>query len=810
MMSANNPHSGDMTIQQALELALQHHQSGRLHEAERIYRQILAREPNHADALHLSGLIAHKAGQNQRAVELITRAIQVNPSEAVFQNNLGIALVALDRKNQAIAAYRTALHLKSDYAEAHYNLGAVQQAMGRLDEAIAAYRQAIALRPNYAEAHSNLGNSLIGNGQLDEAIAAYRQAIAIRPNLPEAHSNLGNALHDKRQLDEAIAALRQAIAIRPNYAEAYYNLGNALKDKGQLDEAITQYRLAIGLKPNLAIAYNNLGNALKDKGQLDEAIAAYRKAIRIKSDYAEAHNNLGNALKVRGQSDQAIAACRQSIALKPNLPEAHNNLGNALKDKGQLDQAIAAYRQAIALKPNLPEAHNSLGIALKDKGQFDQAIAAYRAAIALRPNYAEAHSNLIFSLHYDLNSSAKTIGKYLKTWNKRHAEPLSKFIQPHLNDRGTDRKLRIGYVSEDFCQHVVGWNLLTLLQERDRKYMEIFCYSGVVNPDAMTAWIQSLVDGWRSIVGVDDQNAAEMIRNDKIDILVDLTLHSAGNRLLIFARKPAPVQVTFMGYPGSTGLDVVDYRLTDPYLDPPGLDDEYYSEESVRLPHTFWCYHPLTSEPGVNALPALQNGYVTFGCLNNFCKVNDGVLELWAKVLAVVPQSHLMLLAPQGQAREHVLARLNQEGIGSARIEFQVRQPRIEYLKLFNQIDVGLDTFPYNGHTTSLDSFWMGVPVATLVGQTVVGRAGWSQLCNLNLRELAAQTPEEYVKITVQLANDQPRLSELRRTLRLRMQASPLMDAPRFARNVEAVYRAMWRKWCQMPANTELRNHAEQ
>ncbi len=266
-------------------------------------------------------------------------------------------------------------------------------------------------------------------------------------------------------------------------------------------------------------------------------------------------------------------------------------------------------------------------------------------------------------------------------------------------------------------------------------------------------------------------------------------MHTAHSQLLVFARKPAPVQVTWLGYPGTTGLPTIDYRLTDPYLDPPRLFDAFYSEESLRLPETFWCYDPLTDQPPVSALPALEAGAITFGCLNNFCKVNDGCLSLWAEVLRAVPRSRLLLRAPRGLARDHVLVVLQREGIAAERVEFVNMRPWPEYLKVYHRIDLGLDTLPYNGPTTSLDASWMGVPTLTLVGQTVVGRDGWSQLCNLGLKELAAETPEQIVALAAQLAGDLPRLQELRGTLRQRMSQSPLMDAPRFARNLERACR---------------------
>ena len=319
----------------------------------------------------------------------------------------------------------------------------------------------------------------------------------------------------------------------------------------------------------------------------------------------------------------------------------------------------------------------------------------------------------------------------------------------------------------------------------------------MTHSDALTERLRGHADLWRNISGLSDQHAADLVRHDQIDILIDLNVHTADNRLLVFARKPAPVQVSWLGYPGTTGLSTIDYRLTDPYLDPPGLFDAFSAEESLRLPDTFWCYDPLTDQPPINRASCPGVWRVTFGCLNNFCKVNDGCLALWARVLQAVPRSRLLLQAPRGPARDKVLARLGQEGIAASRVDFAARQSRPEYLKLYHQIDLGLDPLPYNGHTTSLDAFWMGVPTLTLLGKTAVGRAGWSQLCNLDLKELAAETPEQYVAMAAQLAGDLPRLDDLRRTMRRRMLQSPLMDANRFARNMEWVYRQIWRSWCR-------------
>jgi predicted O-linked N-acetylglucosamine transferase (SPINDLY family) len=334
-----------------------------------------------------------------------------------------------------------------------------------------------------------------------------------------------------------------------------------------------------------------------------------------------------------------------------------------------------------------------------------------------------------------------------------------------------------------------------LLAAHDHERFEIFCYSNVANPDATTDELRGHADAWRSITGVSDEDAARQIAADRIDVLVDLTMHMEGGRLPLFASKPAPVQICWLAYPGTTGLHAIDYRVTDPHLDPPGSDQSVYVERPLLLPDTFWCYASRCSA-NVGPLPADRTGVVTFGCLNNFAKVNGDVLDLWARVLGEVEGSRLVLLAPEGTARDRVRGRLEGAGVDAARIEFVGRRPQLDYMESYQGIDVALDTFPYGGHTTSLDALWMGVPVVTLVGDTVVGRAGVCYATNLGLPELLAHTADDFVRIARELATDRDRLRALRASLRARIEASPLMDAPRFARNLEAAYRGAWREWC--------------
>jgi protein O-GlcNAc transferase len=683
-----------VTIPEALTIAVQLHQTGRLADAEAIYRQILAAQPRHADALHLLGVIALQVGRHDSAVEWIRQAIAVNPAGLDYHYNVGIALAAQGRLEEAIDAFHRALETKPDFPETHYNLANALRDRGRLGEAIAAYRHALRIKPNFAEAHTNLGNALKNNGQLEEAIAAHHRALEFSPHLPEVHINLGTAL--------------------------------------------------------------------AEQGRFEEAIAAYRRALE----------------------------------LKPDCPEALNNLGALLAGRNQLDAAIAMHRRAIELKANYAEAHNNLGTALKNQGELTEAIVEFRRAIQWKPEYSAAHSNLIYALHYHPGHGGKQIVKEHQRWNRQFSDSLKSFIEPHLNDPANAGRLRIGYVSPDFRDHPVGRYLLPLFKQYDREQFEAVCYSGVAQPDWMTERFRALAVGWRNTVGMSDAQVAGMIREDRVDILVDLAMHTAGNRLLVFARQPAPVQVAWLAYPGSPGLPSIGHRLTDALIDPPAEKPPHSAEEPVRLPHCWCCYDAEGDSPEVNELPALSAGRMTFGSLNNFAKVNESVLALWALVLDSVKGSRLVLLCPEGRTRERVRKFFGSRGVSPERVEFVGFLPRLEFLSLYQRIDIALDPFPCNGMTTTCDALWMGAPVLTLPGEIPVSRAGLSLLSTIGLGEFAAASEEDYVRSAAELAGNLPRLTDLRATLRARMQASPLMDAPRFARNVEAAYRSIWERWC--------------
>jgi predicted O-linked N-acetylglucosamine transferase (SPINDLY family) len=675
--------------------------------------------------------------------------------------------------------------------------------MSRFDDAASALRKTVALRPNYAAAWNNLGNALAESKRHAEAIDAYRKAIEIEPGLAEAHNNLGVALQQLGQLDEAIESYQQSLRLRPGNAGAHYHLSNALKEKGEIERAEAEIRAALSLQSDYAEAWITLAALLADQNRWEESLDAARRAIDVRPNWPGGYNNLGLIFRTRGQHAEALGLFRQALARDPKFREALVNVGTALLDMGKLDEAIEAYEQALHVYPDLIDAYLNIGNALKDAGRVDEAIQKYRDALAIKDSPVAA-DNLLMALSYSPTLSAQEILEEHLKWGERCASAESAdYLSTQHPALSTQSRLRIGYVSPDFRRHVVGWNILPMMERHDRSRFEMFLYANVGCPDYLTERFRRACDAFHNVKGLSDQRMAQLVRDDRIDILVDLAVHSSGNRLRVFAFKPAPVQVTWAGYPGTTGLKQIDYRLSDPFLDPPSKDgglsthEEFYSEGTFRLPDSFWCYQPYVDPPGVSPLPALSNGYVTFGCLNAFCKTNPRVFELWSKVLVEFENSKMLLLSRPGSHLERTLSIFQSHGVPRSRIEFVDYQPMDQYLRTYHRIDIGLDTFPYNGHTTSLEALWMGVPVVTLVGETAVSRAGWCQLNNIGLGELAAHDDRQFVEIASGLATDLTRLAELRAGLRQRMEHSPLMDFERFTRNIEMAYRTMWRNWYQ-------------
>ena len=642
-------------------------------------------------------------------------------------------------------------------------------------------------------------------GQLQQAAMLYQQVLRVQPQHSGALHMLGVVAHQGGQLDAAVELLGRALAVRPSVAQAHLDLANVLKDQGRLQEAAASYRRALVLEAELDGAHTGLGNALMAQGHFGEAGESYRRAVKLSPHSADAHYNLGNAEAAQGRLDEAAALYRQALALQPEHFGALNNLGNALAEQGRPGEAADIFTQLLAVRPDFAGAYNNLGRALSAQGRLQEAAAAFRRGLAINPQDAEAHSNLLYLLNYDADCDAETLFAEHLGWARQHAEALGAGA-PHANDPDPARRIRVGYVSPDLRDHAVAYFIEPVLARHDRSRFEITCYSNNPVVDATTQRLQKHADRWRNIAGLSDEAADALIRADAIDILIDLSGHTAHNRLTLFARKPAPVQATWIGYPNTTGMSAMDYRLTDANLDPPGMTERYHSEQLVRLPVSA-CFSPAAASPEVGELPALATGHITFACLNNFTKVTPPTIECWARVLDAVPGSRLMLLlgdAENPAARQQVEQAFARHGIAPERLELVGKRPLADYLALHHRIDIALDPFPYNGGTTSVHSLWMGVPVVTLAGKTAVSRVGVTILANAGLAKLIAQSVDEYVEIARRLAADTARLGKMRAELRAQMQASPLFDAEALTRALEDAYRNMWETWCANKRNDRL------
>lgn len=693
------------------------------------------------------------------------------------------AAVARHRAGDLVAAermYRRLLDADASDADAMHLLGVVTQQRGDAARAADLIGAAIAQRPTDARFHNNLGEALRALRRPDDALAAYDRAIALRPDYAEAWNNRALAMLDLGRLADAADAARRAVTVRPDYAKAWNNLGiiYAAQPAGDLPTSpASAHDVAAG-----AAASATPGG---DVTPFEAARAAYETALRVRPDYPEAHANLATLLAAHGLFGAAEAHYQAAIRANPHYANAYNGLGALLGRQGRLTEAISAMRRGVELRP--------------DPGH---------------------HSNLLVYLQYAPHISPREVREAHQTWAGLYAAPLmpdppstgAAAAAPHANDRHAHRRLRVGYVSPDLRSHPVSFFLEPILAHHDRARggatrpaggggVEVFCYSSVREPDGVTERLRGYADVWRDVRRLDDAELARTIRADAIDVLVDLSVHLAHHRLLTFARKPAPVQMTYLGYPGTTGLTSVDYKLSDAYLDPPDADEPHDVERILRLPHSYFCYRPDPHSPDVAPPPVAQGaGQVTFASVNTLLKISEAVIETWAQILSRVPGSRLVLQAgglDDPSMRQRLAAQFARHGVAADRLEMLGFTPFAAFLDLFGRLDVALDAFPYSSGTTTCHTLWMGVPVVTLVGRTAVQRMGLSVVANAGLAgELAAETRADYVEKAVALAGDVPRLASLRTTMRDRLRASPLLDGARQARDIEAAFRTAWRRWC--------------
>ena len=748
---------------QLLNAALAHHQAGRLADAKALYTRILAKQPKHPDALHFMGLLACQIGQSEAGIALMRESIAAHAS-TIYYNNLGNAL-----------------------RDAH-----------KLDDAVVAYRRAVELEPGYADAHNNLGNALRERGDAASALASCARAIELKPGYAEAYNNLGNALKDIGELDAAVAAYGKAIAARPAFAEAHLNLGIALQAKGHGDAALDCLRESVSLAPQLAIAHDKLAGILMHRGDIQGAIEAYRRVAELTLDSAQAHNTLGNALNGAARVPEAVPCYERAIALDPDFADAYHNLANALRRLGAPERALGYARRAIELRADTPPFHKNLGTILADLGQPDAALACYRDALALDPDFGESHTCVLFGQSYASDWSPSTHLADARYFGEKMSARATPFTQwPTLADAANrQRPLRVGFVSADLRKHPVGYFFESVLAGLDRARIEPIAYSNAVHSDELTARIKPRFALWRHVAEMDDAALAQRIRDDRIDVLIDLAGHTGRNRLPMFAWRPAPVQVSWLGYFATTGLADIDYLLADPHVVPPGEEGQY-TERIWRLPDSYLCFTLPTEPVAVAPLPALANGYITFGCLNNHKKLNDGVLAVWSRIMLAVPGSRLLLKNHQlgePSIMRDTLARFAQHGIDETRLLLEGPSSREHYFATYGRVDLALDPFPYPGGTTSVEALWMGVPVLTRRGDRFLSHLGELVARTVGLQEWIAADTEDYVARAVAAANELPRLAALRVALRDRVEHSPLTDAPRYTAHWMHAIEQMWQE----------------
>jgi predicted O-linked N-acetylglucosamine transferase (SPINDLY family) len=662
---------------------------------------------------------------------------------------------------EALELFRRVLAVEPDNFDALHGIGIVCGQCGEFGPAAEYFARAAQRQPDNFLAHYNHGKALEESARYDAALTAYDRALSLAPDLPEAHFNRALVLQRLGRPHEALPAYDRAIALRPGYADAYVNRGAALAELGRWDEAVASCDTAISFRPDHGEAYYNRGVILQDLERYPEALANYDKVVRLLPRYTDAHYNRGIILVIQGRVDEAVQSLERAVSIRPDYALAHMELGHARMYRGDLACARQNLQQAIELEPDL----------------------------------VQAHHNRLFMMNYQPLVPAQ-VGAAHRDFADRFEAPLLSSWGPPSNGRDPGRRLKVGYVSPDLRQHSVAYFLEPVLAHHDKTRVEVYCYYNRIVEDTVTARLRPLADHWIACKSLTDEQLAARIRSDGIDILIDLAGHTAGNRLLVFARKPAPVQVSYLGYPATTGLQAMDWRLVTAETDPAGAE-QWHSERLYRLPRSLWCYRPPGQAGEVKSeTPARQAGHVTFGSMNNIAKVSEAAIATWSGILKRVSGSRLVMTGLADGARQRIREQFESQGIGEERLQLHGRLGTEAFHGVLGTIDLALDTFPYAGTTTTCEVLWLGIPVITLEGETSVARSGQALLKLLGLEELIARSEAEYIEKAVELANDLNRLDALHRGLRARFESSPLRDEAGYTRELEAAYRAMWTDWC--------------
>jgi protein O-GlcNAc transferase len=762
-------------------------------EGELLALEMTGQYPSDGFGWKVLGALLQAQGRHEDALRPMQESARLSPRDPEAHSNLGGALCNLKQFEAAEASHRRALSFAPKSPDALVAYGATLQAQSKWEQAATIFRQTIRVAPRDAYAHRELGVALYRLGSLSEAESSLRRAIALDPKEASAHGNLGAVLKAGDKLNDAERSYRDALALNSNFADAWYNLGICLYAQDRMADAEQAFRQAIGLQPTNPQAYNNLGNTLEALGRFNDSRAAFAKAIELVPDFAEAHCNMGNSLRYLGLLSEAEACYRRALQFKEDLPDAHNYLGYVLAGQQRYAEAEDSYHKAQSFRSQFPEMLTNLGHALMLQGRFAEAEVKFRDALALKPDLHDAQSNILFYKNYTESDSAERCleeaRKYGAMVDSVVTDNFSQWLCP-----ANPVRLRVGIVSANLHSHPVGYFMESVLKHIDATRIELIAYSNHYKVDDLTQRIKPAFAQWRDIHGLRDPAAAKLMHNDALHVLLDLSGHTGNHRLPVFARRPAPVQASWLGYFATTGLTQMDYLLGDPHVTP--QDEEWQFTERVwRLPESYLCFTPPNEPLAVAALPALNSGAPTFGCFNNLAKMNDAVVTVWARILAAVPNSRVLLKTAQLSDPQSIATtrqRFAAHGIAAERLQFEGFSARADLLATYHRVDVALDPFPYPGGTTSVEALWMGVPVLTRKGDRFLSHVGESIARNAGLNDWIAIDDDDYVNKAIAAVSDLQALSTLRASLRAQVVASPLFDAPRFARHFE---HALWGMW---------------
>ena len=799
----------ELTIDQALQKAVAAHKAGQFQEADRFYTAILKAQPKHPHANHNIGVLAVGVGKVEQALPFFKIAIEVQPASAQFWLSYIDALIQLDKFSDARAMLDKA-RMEGVKGDGFYKLERRLQpagqepqkaqiqplinlySQGQLQQALEQAEILVQQFPKSAILFNIQGAALKGLGKLDLSIEAFNKALAIEPDNAEAYNNKGVTLQDQGKHEEAIRAFNTALAIMPDYAEAHYNMGNALRETGEIEEAIEAFNKSVAIKPDYAEAYNNMGNALRETGEIAEGIQAFNKALAIKPDYAEAYNNMGIALQEQGKLEDAITAYRKALAIKPDYAEAYNNMGLALQEQGKLEEAITAYNKALAIKPDFEQARVSK---LHQQAHFcDWGSIAKDIEILPQLGITKEHVSQFAMLSLEDAPERHQTRSEIYAKAKYPAKPLPVQVKPSQKTK----RIRLGYFSTDFKEHPVAYLIAKMLEQHDRDQFEVFGYSLHGNQQSdMRQRLSQSFDNFVDVQGMADKDIALQARKDGIDIAIDLNGYTQNHRMGIFANRPAPIQINYLGYPGTTGADFMDYIIADRFL-MPEQNQKYFSEKPLYLPYTYMPTdntRRLSQKPMFRKEEGLPDGAFVFCCFNNYYKISSAEFDIWMRLLSKVEGSVLWLRKSNAVSHLNLKNEAKKRNVDPSRLVFADRAPMDEHLARQKLADLFVDTFAFNAHTTASEALWAGLPVITKAGDGFAARVAGSLLNAIGLPELVTTTAQEYEEVILELATNPTKLANLKDKLAINRLTQPLFNTELYTKYLENGYQKAYQNY---------------